>query len=312
MQRRRRSTGHPLLSALLTLCVAALGLVVLWHLGHAYLEDDADAGPGGDNRPVTAFVTTDEVNLRSGPGLGHEILRVLPPTTTVAVTGEAREGFRPVRIDGREAWVSADFLIREGSALARTEEVALVAAPTAEPTSVPDPVTEGAVAEVPPPPAPESGKVETRAGSMDAPVVTSAPVTIDAPAPRGERWIEINRTRRTVTLHDGDVIVGVFDALLGKDPSTDGYYATATGTFHVHVKNRELTETPFAPGAYLTDFVGFDPERSNGIHSPVRDAQGNVVATGGTTTLGCVRVGEEQARTVYDFAEIGMRVEVHD
>lgn len=135
----------------------------------------------------------------------------------------------------------------------------------------------------------------------------------EAPAQAsGEKWIEVNRSTRTVTLHNGDIIVAEFDALIGKDLSPDGYYSTAVGTFHIWVMEPALAETPFAEGVYLTHFVGFDPDRSNGFHSPTRDASGNILHTGGQQTLGCVRLSEEDAMTLFDFAEIGMRVEVHD
>ena len=115
-----------------------------------------------------------------------------------------------------------------------------------------------------------------------------------------------------ITLYNGEIVVAQFDGLIGKDLSADGYYSTALGTFYVHVKEKALVETPFAEGVYLTDFVGFDPHRSNGFHSPVRDEFGNVVDTGGTSTLGCVRLAEDDAIFLYNFAHIGMRVVVHD
>lgn len=296
MRRGHGSSGHPLISAMLAISVVALGLAVLWQLGHGFGMDDA--APAVDDRPEAAFFTTSDVNLRDGPGIEHEVLAVLPVKTSVAVIGEQRDGFTPVRVDGQRAWISADYIAPEGSVLAATEHIPLSSMEESEPESTVEPTM-----------------VPT---GEPAPLVDDAPAretiasSVAPPVPTGERWIEIDRGSRTVTLHHGDTIVGVYDALIGKDLSEDGYYATAIGTYHVFVKNRELTETPFAPGAYLTDFVGFDPARSNGIHSPVRDADGNVVVTGGTETLGCVRLSADHARTVFDFAEIGMRVEVHD
>src|SRR5699024_3844939 len=114
------------------------------------------------------------------------------------------------------------------------------------------------------------------------PVVAQTTQVQDEPQP-GEKWIDVNRTTRTVTLYNGEIVVAQFDSLIGKDMSADGYYSTALGTFYVHVKEKSLVETPFAEGVFLTDFVGFDPDRSNGFHSPVRDELGDVVQTGGTT-----------------------------
>ncbi len=159
-------------------------------------------------------------------------------------------------------------------------------------------------------PAPEPTTVPTPTPTA-ATVLAQAVQVEDVPQP-GEHWIEVNRTTRTVTLHDGEIVVAEFDVLIGKDPAPDGYYSTGVGTFHVYVMEKNLAETPFADGVYLTDFVGFDPDRSKGFHSPVRDADGNVLITGGTQTLGCVRLSEEDAQTLFAFASLGMRVEIHD
>lgn len=238
-----------------------------------------DPPPAAVSIPMS---TTDEVNVRLGPGIEYGVARVLPFNTGVTVTGESVNGFAPVEIDGAQAWVSSEYL--------------------AEPSAVVAPV-------------PAEAPAEAERPDTTAAVVSNAPEADDlenAPAVSTERWIEIDRSDLTVTLRDGDAIVAVFPALMGRDPSPDGYYSTAVGTYHVFSMEKTLTETPFAEGVYLTDFVGFDPVRSNGIHSPVRDADGNVVVTGGTVTMGCVRLSADDAVTVFTFAHIGMRVEVHD
>jgi len=267
-------------------------------------------------------VTSDVVNLRSGPATSYEILDVLDMRTPVTVTGAAREGFLPVSVDGRDAWIAADYLTpAPGDTIAGvTEQVAtrsgLLQTANAAPAVIDEPVdlteelsqpeTE-VVAEPATGPAPEVVATEP-------PVVATEPVTraVEEPGPTGEKWIEVDRSTALVTLHHGDTIVATYQGKIGRDPSPDGYYSTAVGTFHVFMKNRQLTETPFVEGVYLTDFVGFDSERSNGFHSPVRDAAGNVVETQGTVTMGCVRLDEQAAKDLYDFAFIGMRVEIHD
>ena len=115
-----------------------------------------------------------------------------------------------------------------------------------------------------------------------------------------------------MTLYEGNVVIASFVGRIGRDPSADGFYATAVGTYHVYSMNKGLAPTPFAEDTYLTDWVGFDPVRKNGIHSPVRDADGNVKPWQNPTTLGCVRLEADDAVTVFEFASIGMRVEVHD
>lgn len=257
-----------------------------------------DSGP----RLARTLVTTDDVNLRTGPGIEHEVISVVPNGTEVASDYVITNGFTQVEFDGHRGWLSADYLVAPGRTVARAQAAEMPAQTTDTSAVSSDEPVEPAV------PEPE---VEPTIAPTYAPVVAQSTEVESEPQP-GERWIEVNRTTRTVTLHNGEIVVGQFDALIGKDPSTGGYYSTAVGTFYVHVKEKALVETPFAEGVFLTDFVGFDPDRSNGFHSPVRDADGNVVVTGGTTTLGCVRLSEADAIFLFDFATIGMRVEVHD
>ena len=296
-----------------TMLVVALAFAVLWQIAGQVasgpLQPGADRG-GSEPAVVRALVTTADVNLRAGPGIAHSVLSVLPPGSEVEVIGVERDGFAPVKTGGQEAWISVDFVAPAASVLAGTSNGIEINEPTAVPTQIPTPTpTHHNV--------PDTAVVgrSIAAASTDAHTSTapeSEPEVEMADIPAGERWVEVDRSTATVTLHEGNTIVAVFRAKIGKDPAVDGYYSTAVGTFHVFSMNQDLTETPFAPGVYLTDWVGFDPDRSNGFHSPVRDSNGKVVETGGTTTLGCVRLGEDEARQMFDFAFIGMRVEIHD
>lgn len=239
------------------------------------------SGWGTGSSVESVMVTTDDVNLRVGPGTDYGVVVVIAAGTEVAVLG-AEGDFASVRVDGRHGWMARAYLA-EPSAVSY------------QPSSV-------------------SAAEYHEHESAVAPEPTAMPVLAQDQQVQaeGERWIEVDRSTRIVTLHDGEIIVARFDALIGKDPSPDGYYSTVIGSYRVWVKEKALTETPFAEGVYLTDFVGFDPDRHNGFHSPTRDADGDVVVTGGTQTLGCVRLSEANARFLFDFATIGMRVEVHD
>lgn len=339
MKKRPAATTSATGTLFQVLVVGVLLFAVFWQISGSIKDDPV--GPVADvsrvERTAKPFVTTDDVNLRRGPGLDHEVITVVPLHAEVLVTGASQNGFVPVTIDGTSAWVAESYVAPEGSVLGGTTGDMAVAdipqptvaapAPTVaapEPTAVPTAAVEvfpEVVVEEPPvtfvqnAAAAEVAESEPVEEAASESVVASTFLEESEPAtPKepGERWIEVDRTTATVTLLEGDVVIDEFPALIGKDPSVDGFYSTATGTFYVHMKNRELTETPFAEGVYLTDFVGFDPERSNGFHSPTRDADGNVVQTGGTETLGCVRLGEDDARQLFDFASIGMRVEIHD
>jgi len=283
-----------------------------------------------DQHPAETFLTTDEVNLRRGPGTDHDVITVVPVHAEVLVTGESLNGFVPVQVGGTSAWLAESYLVPEGGLALETNEETTASEPLVEPEVPADqPVIAANVDAAVVEPVAEEPTDEPDAQPMGIPLVSAAEIHAEEPAALtgqtsvqpiedavveepGERWVDVNRTTRTVTLYEGDRIVAQFPALVGKDLSADGYYSTATGTFYVHTMTRDLAETPFAEGVYLTHFVGFDAARSNGFHSPTRDADGNVVQTGGTATLGCVRLSESDAIQMFDFAFIGMRVEVHD
>lgn len=305
VRRRQRAESGGLGTFLQIMLVGALLFAVIWQV-RGSVDPDAPA-PG----VADAYVTIDEVNLRSGPGLAYEVLAVVPLHAEVTVTGPAQEGFLPVEADGTPAWISADYLVPSGSVLAGTSgDVPVLVVGEPQDASLADMlVPEVSAAEVD---VAEPAPAVVNDAPVMAPTVEQEPAVEEPPAEPAERWIEVDRSTAVVTLHEGDRVIARYDGLIGKDPSADGYYATAVGTFHVYVKERALAETPFAPGVFLTDFVGFDPARSNGFHSPVRDAGGNVVQTGGTSTLGCVRLAEDQARFLFDFVDIGTRVEIHD
>lgn len=131
----------------------------------------------------------------------------------------------------------------------------------------------------------------------------------DADATGGERWIDVNRSNGAVTLYEGNTPLYVFWGSLSRSQGED-FYATASGTYYVYNKIEPLTYTPYADN-YFTHWVGFDPERKNGFHSYVKYADGTVTPNGGGFSAGCVMLPTDQAAIVFDFAYVGMRVEVH-
>jgi hypothetical protein len=277
--------------------VALLSVLLAASVAVALLADDlawqemVDRFHGeGEWATVTAGVLT----VRAGASTESEIIDVLVEGQRVAVVGEADGGFVPVRIEGRQAWVAGAYLTANGNPLSRT-------APAAAAASHLDDAS-------PPVPGPTGPPVI----ASEPPVPDHAPSSSGLPDQEPERWIDIDRGTATVTLFMGDTPLASYPGRIGRDPSADGFYATAIGTYHVYSMHKGLSPTPFAEDTYLTDWVGFDPERRNGIHSPVRDAAGNVRDWQNPTTLGCVRLGAEDAAAVFAFAEPGMRVEVHD
>jgi len=143
-------------------------------------------------------------------------------------------------------------------------------------------------------------------GAVSAPAQPAAPAAVAA-----ERWIDINRSTGLVTLFEGGAVYASYWASLGWDQTDGNFYSTATGSYRVFRIHQGLEYTPFA-NAYITDWVGFDPDRVNGFHSWTRDAAGNVMQNGAGLTGGCVALEPAQARALSDFAYVGMRVEVHN
>lgn len=129
-------------------------------------------------------------------------------------------------------------------------------------------------------------------------------------ASSGERWIDFNRSSQTVTLYEGSTPVASYWGAIGWDSSSDGFYSTAIGTYYVYSKYAPIAWTDWGQ-TYIKYWVGFDPGRSNGFHSYSLDANGNVLPNGAGATGGCIATDLGAAAAIYDFSEIGMRVEVH-
>ena len=292
MKRRKRRALWPSRAQPRTwvpsLLIAAV-ICLAWYAG-----EGLNALPGSSpSYGSETFVTIDTVNLRTGPSTDHAIVTVLESAQEVSATGPARNGFVPVKVDGRTGWLAEEFLgdVVSSSLTASGPQVAVAGELPSSDQTVAD--TE-----------PEAGN---RQEAVDEETSPDPPPTV---APDAERWIRIDRSEATVSLMAGDTVLAQFNGRIGRDPTATGFYATAVGTFRVYSMHKELASTPFAENTWLTDWVGFDPVRKNGIHSPVRESDGSIRDSQNTTTLGCVRLDAEDAVRVFDFAFIGMRVEV--
>ena len=65
---------------------------------------------------ASAATTSDDVNLRSGPGLGYRVLTLMPAGATISVTGDASEGWYPVRYENVDGWAYAEYVAIGGTA----------------------------------------------------------------------------------------------------------------------------------------------------------------------------------------------------
>jgi hypothetical protein len=132
----------------------------------------------------------------------------------------------------------------------------------------------------------------------------------NGPAASAERWVDVDRTAQMVTLYEGDVAVASYWAAMGRDPSDEGFFATAVGTYYVYEKYGELSWTDWG-GAWVSDWVGFDAGRLNGFHTYLMDATGQVMPGGDGPTGGCVALAPAAADQLFAFVAVGTRVEVH-
>jgi hypothetical protein len=127
--------------------------------------------------------------------------------------------------------------------------------------------------------------------------------------PAGERWVDVDRTTQVVRLCIGETAIAAYDAAMSRDQG-EGFYATAVGSYAIYQKLPGLTYTPYAD-AYFRSWAGFDPERFNGFHSWTMDADGVLLPGGGGPTSGCIATPPQIAATIFDFVELGTRVDVH-
>ena len=74
----------------------------------AYLSIGGGGTNGGE--PARTAVTSDAVNLRTGPSLDTEILQIVPWGAAVETTGAAQNGYYPARYGGQSGWLSGDYL----------------------------------------------------------------------------------------------------------------------------------------------------------------------------------------------------------
>lgn len=265
----------------LPMILLALTMCLVWYGGEQ--TGHADRMTSGETGSAT--VATDVLNLRTGPSMSHPVIAVLGEGETVTIIGAAQGDFLPVRSGTTTGWVARSYLEESAggglsSAQARESSSILVGSD-------------------------DVGRPAEIGSSLPTAFPSVAMPTADL-----ERWIRIDRSDASVALLQGDNVVAVFPGRIGRDPALDGFYSTAVGSFRVYAMNKGLAPTPFAEDTWLTDWVGFDPVRKNGIHSPVRTADGTVREWQNDTTLGCVRLSAEDAVRVFEFAEIGMRVEV--
>jgi len=112
-------------------------------------------------------VTTDDLNMRSGAGLGTAVILVIPRGATLSLTGQSSNGFLQVTYSGRTGWASAEWLRVSGSSVPTP-------APTPKPTQTPTPA--------PPVTETKGTAIVTEPLNMRTGAATTSPVILVIPA----------------------------------------------------------------------------------------------------------------------------------
>lgn len=90
-------------------------------------EPSQPSNPGIGDTVIGTMVTTDSLNMRSGPSTGNSIITTIPRGATVELMGNAQGAWYPVRYAGNKGWSHGDWLSSGGS----------TPAPTPDPTPAP-------------------------------------------------------------------------------------------------------------------------------------------------------------------------------
>ena len=275
---------------------------------------DPDATPRPEPTQTTvsksvALVTT-ATSLRGAPRSSSPTIVTIPKGATVATTGMAYGGY-----------VSVAYLATRGWALASALTFDVPTPPPGKPATTTDtanlrssPSTSSSVLTVLSP-----GTRLTYTGSSQNGFKSVAYQTLRGwvyadylaiQSTGAEEWIDVDRTRRLVTLYRGTTVVKTYAAEVSADASSHGFLATAVGTYYVFSMTEGLSYTPYG-NSYIRYWVGFDPNRENGFHSWEMDSRGNILAEASRATQGCVSTPPTIARAIFDYADYGMRVVVH-
>jgi uncharacterized protein YgiM (DUF1202 family) len=277
-----------------------------------------------------AYVDTDVLNLRDGPGTWANVQNQMWQGEAVEVLdGPTDDGWYQVSYYGEVGWAFGGYLAIDGEsgwygaadtggdlngvggygapAWVNTDGLNVRAWASTD-AEILDVLVQGE--EVTVIGSEENGFVPVSVHGFNA-WVWGGYLTFDGPVAAGpERWIDVDRSRQTVTLYVGDEAIASYWAALGYDTSADGFYSTAIGTYYVYAKHAPLAWTNWGK-AYIKWWVAFDASRDNGFHSYSLDKNGRVLANGDGPTGGCVATEPAAAEEIYNFASIGTRVEVH-
>jgi uncharacterized protein YraI len=305
-------------------------------------------GPSRVEAQGAAVAAADQVNLRVEPGTWAAVVGVLALWQPINVlAGPTADGWYQIESGGLTGWSYGGFLeiggapgwapwpepvpVAAGGAPVVADPAAAAAAGIGGPVGASGAAWVATDAlNVRAAPSDQAGILDVVAGGQEV-TITGDPVEgffpiahwagqgwvwggfLDFSGPvvtPAEHWVDVDRSSQTVTLYEGEQPVASYWAAMGIDGSDDGFFATAVGTYYVYEKYGDLSWTNWG-GAWVRDWVGFDPNRLNGFHSYSMDGSGNLLPDAGAPTGGCVALAPEAADHLFAFVGIGTRVEVH-
>lgn len=119
--------------------------------------------------------------------------------------------------------------------------------------------------------------------------------------------IEVDLSTQTLKAFDGTTVVYTFDCITG-----DADHPTDQGTFHVFLKDKDHVSSKYHVKMHYALFFTHDGKAIHQYHGPafslVRSMKQN--ASDWFGSHGCVRLTEDDARTLYDWAPLHTTVVV--
>jgi lipoprotein-anchoring transpeptidase ErfK/SrfK len=138
------------------------------------------------------------------------------------------------------------------------------------------------------------------------PILPTAPATV-VPLPSGPKHILVDLSEQRMYAYQGDTLVYQFIV-------STGVGGTAAGNFSILDKIPDPYSYPY--GFWMPDWLGIyyvGPDLENGIHSLPVLANGQTLwgdKLGTPASYGCVVLGPQDAKTLYDWVEVGTPVKI--
>ena len=134
-----------------------------------------ETAPAAASAPTTPAWTTDDVNLRTGPGTDTQSVQVLPEQTEVALTGTTNGDWSEVVYNGSKYWINTRFL---STTKGTTDDT-----PAPAPAPAPAPVPAPAPAPAPDTVGPDPTALPATSGTKYTTADLNAYLTSDQPKP---------------------------------------------------------------------------------------------------------------------------------